>query len=262
MKIRGVLIATALLLSAVGLDSFGKAGIFPSQVEATLDKMMNAVDHYRTAQATVRIEREGTAARTVTLAVQYRPVVKAVARMKGDDGRYVEEFQVDQQVLIVDHDRKQYRSMSIEEPAWTKQPPAPRFEQGSDGTPVVRYRAKPVMLDAGDAYKALYPQELALGVIHRSADVRITEEVKILGHSALVMEGVPPEILHADFGDRFKIWVDPNTGILLRAEYTLGGKIIESWQMTELRLDQQIPDSIFALPDLDGYSRVNGHEPA
>lgn len=134
-----------------------------------------------------------------------------------------------------------------------------RYFKNPDGQPAVYLRPDPSYMRASK--EMLFPQQEAIGFLEDYNTWNIVGNERYLDFNAVVVEGSFNKYYAEKFtAPKFKFWVEPSTGILLKDEwYDSSGNTIQDKQITSLKLNTNIDDNNFK-KDEQGYTlRQIGH---
>jgi len=100
----------------------------------------------------------------------------------------------------------------------------------------------------------LHPASLITSTFFKNKDVALVNQTKFGGRSAWELEGhqVPTATSLGSLGDNWRMWVDTQTGMVLRLEYYSGLKMVGWGELRNLQIDGQgnVPvGSALASPD-------------
>ncbi|ARU60314.1 hypothetical protein CBW65_03980 [Tumebacillus avium] len=256
----GSLVVVSLVSGVLFLSNEGEANApspIPADIQPIVDKMIDSVDNYKFVTAVVQVDSENGADSTTSFSAKLEPRVKVKSEYIDKRGQSIQQFQNNGKTLTVDLKQKTFSAIPISrgmEQGW-KDRPRHRFTYLEDGKFRAQPRMSPFHVGLG-AESMLFPQDFALGVMHRSADLQISSHEAMLGRDATVIEGTPNEVHLDSYGDHFKIWVDTETGILLKSEFSNDGQVFETQTMTKLELDNPVSDAKFDFPSVKEYKNA------
>jgi outer membrane lipoprotein-sorting protein len=244
MRKRMLAAGVGLAATVFGFGLFRVATAQPALtgVDATVERMANAIDHYNSVEATfVRNDYSAGNPITVTgdVSIQVKPAPGARAELTLEDGTKL--TQVNDGSKLLEHGNGRYRLTNV--PPVSKEAVTPTKERlgVKNGKMGVAYRKAPAWVSAGGMADALFPQQEALALIKRSASTEIEGTEQILGRATEVLKVVASAV-HRDQFDTVKFWVDKETGILMKQEYWKDGKLLSDQTAVKLTVNSA-PDA-------------------
>ncbi|ALC89239.1 hypothetical protein AM500_05160 [Bacillus sp. FJAT-18017] len=111
------------------------------------------------------------------------------------------------------------------------------YVKHSDGT--MEYVYPNTSLNLGMAEKSLHAKEIAVGFLENQDLWKISGTELLLGREVVVIEGAFDEYYQDKLGSTYTLWMDQNTGILLKYEtYGEKGQVITSLKTTEFKVSE------------------------
>ncbi|RBP84462.1 MucB/RseB family protein [Cytobacillus firmus] len=226
--------------------------------EEILTKMLNSVDYFETAKGEFKINYADTLGETL---IEYELSLNHKA------GGYSKETYITdgaKKVTIlyykdgtrweIDENSGSYGEGKYPKEIQGNQSETLKIEDAfsvdSEGINVTNYRERPHI---GQAASSLFPYEIASNYTRdlNSWDIEKQNE-ELLGHNTLVIKG---EVDRRKF-QSFRLWVDKDTGILVKYEtYNSEGKIVDYLYPTKLEINVPIDSEKFK-PNLAGLTKM------
>lgn len=219
------------------------------------DRMLNAIDHYSSLEATYLHRLLATTddqERQLTVDILRNPGVGAQATLTRADGGVV--TYVTDGSRLVQHDlvRDEYTVAFIAKPAVPQRAFSAwdrlriLFKKGKDAANAIVLRQEVTELPLGWVSTALFPQEWVLGTYDVSQVIDQGQE-ELLGRMTHKLKVVAPDARRI-----FVVNVDQETGVLLRTEIIESGRVSDVIEATRFQVNRPIDQSRFAIPDLTG----------
>lgn len=165
--------------------------------------------------------------------VQYQ--VKVVENNK----QLIDEISyLDGQMVFLYHGAKTYETLEypIEDKGEFKKV-KDTYITNKDGSK--EYYYPEINLNLGLAENSLYPKEIAVGFLEDYNSWNITDVENFLGRETVVIDGKLDAFYQEKLkSNRFKLWMDKNTGILLKYEtYSSEGQIVDGLETTAFKIN-------------------------
>lgn len=152
---------------------------------------------------------------------------------------------------FLDTKNKMYRKLgatkqTVNKDQYKSESPKDRY-QSKDGKNVYIHRADPSYM--GVASESVFPQNTALGFLEDYNKWDITSDGTLNGKDVVIVKGTLNNYYSAKFkATSFQLWVDKNTGILLKREvYNVQGDVVEFINTTSIKFNSSIDDAQFKL---------------
>lgn len=216
--------------------------------EEILTKMINTVDHFKTASGQYKmhyghIPAEYEVEYTISLDEIPGGVGKSKQTVNGNEVVHY-EYYTDGTLWTISDETKKFIEAKLSEipSSGTTLTIDEAFSDNS-----TNYRERPPISMANDT---LFPYEIASNYTRDLNSWEIEKQnEKLLGHNTLVIKGNKN---HRDF-QTFRFWVDKDTGILVKYEtYDSKGNVVDYLHPIKLEVNIPIDRKIFR-PNLDGY---------
>lgn len=230
--------------------------------EDVKNKMINSIDYFETASGEFIYTSEAAGFDfTVTYEVSniegnYASHVVSTNNITGG----VEENYYDgTNFTTMEHGEKTYDEITVLTPTADKAEELYTYDNRTkntlNGEPLTYYRYDPTQM--GMAGNSLFPQGFAYSYLEDDNYWAITGYENYLGRSVVVLEGYPGDY-QADKieSDTFKMWVDTETGILLKYEsYNSNGEVVERLETTSFELNNPTLSELdYSCTIPEGYS--------
>lgn len=165
--------------------------------------------------------------------VQYQVKVTENKKQMSDEILYS-----DGKMVILYHNAKTYETFEypIEDKGELKKV-KDTYKKNQDGTKEYSYPQN--NLNLGLAENSLHPKEIAVGFLEDYNSWNITGIEELLGRETVVIEGKFDSFYQEKLkSNSFKLWMDRNTGILLKYEtYGLEGQVIDGLVTTDFKIN-------------------------
>jgi outer membrane lipoprotein-sorting protein len=222
--------------------------------EEILTKMLNTVDHFETAKGEFKVVSGGTLGETL---IEYE------LSLNNKFGGYIKEnyiTEVGEKITsiyykdgirwTIDENSASYAEGTYNLETQESKSEVLTSKEAFSGDEVASFRASPYI---GGAGVSLFPNGFAYNYARdiNSWDIENQNE-EILGHNTLVIKGEANNI----YSQSFRMWVDKDTGILVKYEtYNSEGKIVEYLYPTKLEINVPIDSEKFK-PNLAGLTKM------
>ncbi|WP_068777301.1 hypothetical protein [Paenibacillus sp. FJAT-26967] len=262
MKLKRIILAGSFLLAIAGVSFFfGNSGeantlaILPDQAQTTVNKMLDSIDHFKTVKT--KIKTEGVHEQSNVTEIEINTVRKftASATTTYTDGKVINEYQNDQ-FLVEDPVKKEFtqHKISKENSEKWKEKPKKRVEFNEQGEIQFHPRKNPIFVGTATSNNLIFPQDLALGIMMRAEKVDYLGTEKLLNRNVSVLSIIPMDIQQSSLGNYIKIWVDDQTGIVVKYVSYKDNTLFLSNEMLSLEIDSEI--SVKSSPDLSAYKNI------
>ncbi|WJH35378.1 hypothetical protein N6H14_04870 [Paenibacillus sp. CC-CFT747] len=254
--VSSVFIGASILIASK--TNSNELSLIPEEAQPIVTKMLNAIDHYKSLEATIKVDQTEGISGTVAFALRMEPHVMARSDTTFADGRVIKEIQNNNRVLGIDEEKKTYKEDKISEKQinkW-KYNPKTKVKQNKDGGLVFFPRQNPILVGNSFGMNLLFPQSIALGVLHRAEFNSVEKNQLFLGRSSVRLDVSPIPSQQAYYGNTLKLWIDEETGILLKQECYLNGEKFKTLEITSLELNTITNDRIFHFPSVENYTTI------
>lgn len=239
-RVLAVCVGLAAIIFGFGVFRMATAQPALTGLDATVERMANAIDHYTSVEATF-VRNDYTSGNPVTVtgdvSIQVKPAPGARAELTLENGTKL--VQVSDGSKLLEHMNGKYRLTNVP-PVETVIPTKERLGV-KNGKLGVAYRKAPAWVSAGGMADALFPQQEALALVKRSASTAILGIEQILGRETEVLKVIASDV-HREQFDTVKFWVDKQIGILIKQEYWKDGKLLSDQTAVKLTVNST-PDS-------------------
>ncbi|MDQ0888750.1 outer membrane lipoprotein-sorting protein [Paenibacillus sp. V4I9] len=208
-------------------------------------RMLNAIDNYKDIKGTYKIGNQ-----RVEFEVAEGDSPGSYTKITENTGQVVEIISDGVNVLNLNHQSKTFRKLVNPTPEPVK---GPRIYRNENGTTSYIHRPDPA--SAASAW-VTFPENYAFML----TDGKIVRQEKYLERDATIIEGNPNEDLPKNFGaNQFKIWVDSETGILLKVIGTNEkNEVVHSLEVTSIQINKGIDRSKFSTDVPSGWKPESG----
>lgn len=223
------------------------------------NKIANSVDYFSSAQGTFRLyDKRIDSDVTVDYKVKLKGIPSSYEKETSKDGTVVEATLNENKKAIFDNNSKTFRvgDVSISKEGTARNDIENRYTTASDGSSKVYLRPDPLFLLY--ANESLFNQNLAVGILKDESKWSISAIEKYLDLDAAIIEGTLDNYYSVKFAStKYKIWVEKNTGIVLKTEwYDENGVITKKLETTSIKLNIPIDDKEMK-KDITGYTESN-----
>ncbi|EQB87592.1 hypothetical protein J2Z44_000448 [Clostridium punense] len=259
------------------------------------NKITNSVDYFSSAQGIFRLyEKRLNSDVTVDYKVKLKDIPSSYEKETSKDGTIVEATLNENKKTIFDNNSKTFRvgdvsvskggtarndieatlnedkrsifdkntktfrveDVSVSKRDTTRDNIENRYGTASDGSSVGYLRRDPLFLLY--ANESLFNQNLAVGILKDESKWSISAIEKYLDLDAAIIEGTLDNYYSVKFAStKYKIWVEKNTGIVLKTEwYDENGVITKKLETTSIKLNIPIDDKEMK-KDITGYTESN-----
>jgi len=119
--------------------------------------------------------------------------------------------------------------------------------KNSDGTK--EYRYPETQLNLGMAENSLHSKEIAVGFLEEKNLWTVKRTEQLLGRQVVVIEGTLNSYYQEKLkADTFTLWMDQNTGILMKYETIRNEEIIDLLETTNIKIDEEFEVDIVTIP--------------
>ncbi|MBO9606887.1 MAG: DUF1571 domain-containing protein [Paenibacillaceae bacterium] len=220
------------------------------------DSMLNAVDNYRTVQGTFRYNFPAAESDLIIdfIVAEGEQAGSYVTVTNQATGKLVSETAVNgtfMQTLYQDAKKFHKAYVSL---ANIVNIDGPRETKDENGIPIFLYRGDAAF--ANTAQEVTFPQVYAFWLNDERQNYKVAEEEKLLGRAVTVIEGTfDAEMAKKHKATRFTMWIDSETGVLLKLQETdESGTIVGDLEVTAISFNQEVDRSKFSTETPDGYT--------
>ncbi|UFJ59763.1 sigma-E factor regulatory protein RseB domain-containing protein [Brevibacillus sedimenti] len=227
--------------------------------EAIRDKMLNAIDYYTTIQGTYRIMQKPLGVDEVVefdVSAGDTPgsYVKVKSNVTGKQSEHISNGET--MIHLYEQEKafvKQQKIKTVTKESKIQK--GPRYYIDEEGIPVYEYRKDPSY--AHEAHDVIFPQAYGFWLYRHPHKMVGTEPY--LDRTAVVLEGTLSGILAEKHqASRFKMWVDQETGVLLKLlETDDKGTVSNQIEVLRLAIDKEIDTSKFQIIEPKGWMDIS-----
>ncbi|MBO8171252.1 MAG: hypothetical protein H0Z33_05075 [Bacillaceae bacterium] len=228
-----------------------------SEPKTIQEKMLNAIDNYENIKGKFHIvHKELELDNMVEFEISEGDKPGSYVVVKGTDGRILTEYRSDgKSFLFMDHLERKYQWEPVSNPGPI--PEGPRYFVDEKGQHIWITRPDPAR--AYSAHDVTFPQDYAFWLTDPS-NYKITGHEKYLGRDVAVIEGQnQPYMAKKHDAPYFKMWVDTETGVLLKLIATdKNNQVSNSIEVLSLAIDQGVDRTKFSTKAPEDWREMTG----
>ncbi|MBU7315373.1 sigma-E factor regulatory protein RseB domain-containing protein [Paenibacillus oleatilyticus] len=175
------------------------------------EKMLNAIDNYQTVQGAYR---NVTKNRNITVDFEVEQGSNPYSRILVKDKAGIKKESISDKNTLIEFDVKHKTYTKDDKSKINDEKVAVREFKDSKNEKHMVHRSDPAT--AQDAQLVTFPQQIAFWLKDDEKNYSIVGSETILNRNATVIEGKLTSTLSEKFGSKFKLWVDTETGVLLK----------------------------------------------
>lgn len=270
-----IIASVGLTVSLLGSNAFAK-NYYESSTsipdnslefkEEIQNKMVNSIDYFNKAKGTYTFSSKTLdVVNNVDFQVELGDKSMSYTKLKVTDNfkeKIIERKYNGDEILYLDQINKKYKKFADgnkegrNKDSKLKGTPAKERYIKENGKIVgVHHRKDPSFMTI--ASEVLFNQNIALGYLNDYSKWNIVDETNYLGFDAVVINGTLDDYYQVKHkAVTFTLWVDKNTGILLKnEEYDNNGDVVDSLIVNKLKLTENLDSDKFKLDIPHDYAK-------
>ncbi|UUZ83819.1 hypothetical protein LJK88_08555 [Paenibacillus sp. P26] len=219
------------------------------QTTSIQDKMLNAIDYYKTVKGSYYRNIAGQKY-TADFEVNEGSQPGSSVILKDEKGNVTKEVKSDADSILELNNQDRSYKKGLRDKNFDI--PAERLKKNSEGQLVAYYRNDPAAVRYAE--EVTFPQDFAFWMNNENKNYSIVGEEKYLDRKATVITGTLTDVMARKLkSDQFKFWVDSETGVLLKMITTSGGQEVNKIEVTSIAFDKDVDKTKFTTTETKGY---------